>query len=136
MYRQSGNGHPDYANDLRQSSNGHLDYAAAADRVQYSERQTPNAGGYSTDRKQQGGYSDVVSSPGDRGYLSATSDRTGCTVVDGGGGGTVVRVSVTGGGGEGVTAVERGPPAGSHRVLLKLRHERRLSLTARPLIWV
>ena len=113
----------------RQSS-GHLEYS---DRVsvlsgQYSDRLSV----HSADRpagyppaERYAAYSEY--SPADRHNISV-SDRTGGVVLDGRvidtaggncGAGTVVRVSVPGG--DGVPA-ERGPPAGSHRVLLKLRH--------------
>jgi hypothetical protein len=54
----------------------------------------------------------------------AGSERTGgyeSRIIEGGGAGTVVRVSMSSGG-EGLPAAERAPPAGSHRVLLKLRN--------------
>jgi hypothetical protein len=102
----------------RQSTSSQLDYNPS-DRVsvlsagQYSDRLSDRPAAY-PDRQ----HND------DRHHIS---DRTGggCVVdgsgieMMGGGGGTVVRV---GGGGESGPPLDRGPPAGSHRVLLKLRH--------------
>jgi len=71
------------------------------------------------------------------------SDRTGGgSIMDGsvidtmggsGGGGTVVRVSGNGGVESGPIA-DRGPPAGSHRVLLKLRHRSVVMVTVGVLV--
>jgi hypothetical protein len=108
----------------RQSTTSQLDYNPS-DRVsvlsagQYSDRLSDRPAAY--DRQ----HSDA-----DRHHITAFSDRTGgggCVVdgggieMMGGGGGTVVRV-VGGGGESSGPPADRGPPAGSHRVLLKLRH--------------
>ncbi len=107
----------------RQSTSSQLDYNPS-DRVsvlsagQYSDRLPDRPAAY-PDRH----HSD------DRHHIKAFCDRTGgggCVVdgiemMGGGGGGTVVRV-VGGGGESSGPPADRGPPAGSHRVLLKLRH--------------